>query len=943
LIEGRLLGGSHPGLTPKAPGSVEPRLVGRDRELRLLADRVDEVRRGRGRLLLIEGEAGSGKTSLLDESELLASGFAVFRGGGHEIDRDRPFGVISDALGIARSSVDKERRSIARSLRRAGSAGLDETLRYRIVEDILTLLEREALVRPVLLALDDLHWADDPSILVVHHLARRIAHLPICLIVARRPRPSGMDDLAEMTADPHVDRVALQPLDDENVARLVSRILGAAPATGLRALLAKAGGNPFFVTELLAALQEGGSIDIEGATAEVALVDVRPELRMVILGRLSGLSPGTVNVLRMASILGTTFTAHDLAVCLGSRPTDLVAPLDEAVTAGVLHPEDDRLAFRHDLIRQALYTDIPASIRNSLHLQVARALRLSGAPPTHSAPHFAAGATFGDVEAIASLRTAAADVASTEPETAHRWMSRALELLDPADERHDEIVVDLCGIVLRLGDAGAAEELARSALARARSPERRSTLVRTLAAALDQQDRCLEAAAVSERESRATDFDDVTRIRLAADAVEYRGHMERVAAEPAAREVLRRALAVGDDVAIRGVLAALYHAAMWRGDYLEAVLLGERIATYADTSDSFIVTTGIMGGALAYAGRTREALASFRSEMSALESRRDVRPMALVLTHLASLEAGEGLWDDAISDAEAAFSLATEFRQDARHDEAAALLAILATRRGEHDRASRLLGSLRSSRQFVASIAMAKHAVATGDQRGALGIMREAWELAETTGRISDLPRYAVDHVRLELIVGDPARAADAASTVERIARATGVPPTELTAVRCRGLVAADPVRLLQAADDFGAAGFVDERAATLEDAGVTLAAAGRAVEALPLLREAADYYERVGAVYDQRRIDAAFRTQGVRRGRRGPRPRAKTGWGSLTETELRILDLATEGLTNSEIGSRLFISGRTVERHLTHVFSKLAIDSRVELATLAAAERARA
>ncbi|HUP82847.1 MAG TPA: AAA family ATPase [Candidatus Limnocylindria bacterium] len=916
----------------------KPDLVGRDREIAVIAAAMDDARRGRGRAVLIEGEAGAGKTSLLGHAVSSVSGFVVYRSAAHEIDRDRPFGVIVDALRVSNVGRDEERRSIAGLLRSGGVKGFDDALRYRVVEDIVALVERQSLVRPVLVALDDLHWADDPTVVVLHHLARRIGDLPVCVLATRRPPKAGAaDELEEMLRDPRAQVLRLGPLDEASVIQLAVRVLGMEPAVGLRAVLAKAGGNPFFITELLAVLRDERAVHVGGPAAEVSVVDARPELRMVILRRLSGLSPTAVAMLRMAAILGTTFGARDLAIGLGQSPTELLEPLREALAAGVLRAEDDRLAFRHDLVRTALYGDVPASVRQALHLQVAHALAGSGARPSQTAPHFAIGAAFGDDVAIGALRAGAAEVEWSEPRTADMWLQKAGELMSQSDDRIDQIVLERCALLLRMGHAKEIERLATERLRHPQPRDRHVALVKALAAAFDQQDRCLEAAAISEKESSSLELDDVNRIRLAADGVEYRGHMERVAAGQAARQVLDRALEVRDDVAIRSVLAALYHAAMWSGDFAEAVGLGEELAKYPVDGTPIVVTVGVIGGALARAGRVAEALTALRSEMNALESYRDVRPMALVLTELALVELAVGQWDEALTDGEAALDLATEFHQEVRHDEAAALVAMLATRRGDHERAGRLLSSLISSRQFVAALASARHAAAAGEVVGALGILRDAWSLAASTGRISDQPRYAPDLVRLELSVGEASLAEAVATEVERIALATDVEPFRITALICRGLADAKPEPLLEAAKRALAAGLLDEQAAALEDAGRMLLPAGRAAEAAAALQEALAYYESVGASYDQRRVEGLLRSLGVRRGRRGSRTRATHGWDSLTETERSVVSHAAEGLTNAEIGARLFISGRTVERHLTHIYSKLGVNSRVELTRIAA------
>ena len=124
--------------------------------------------------------------------------------------------------------------------------------------------------------------------------------------------------------------------------------------------------------------------------------------------------------------------------------------------------------------------------------------------------------------------------------------------------------------------------------------------------------------------------------------------------------------------------------------------------------------------------------------------------------------------------------------------------------------------------------------------------------------------------------------------------------------------------------------------AEALEDAALALVRAGRVAEARSLMEEAIAGYERLGARRDIARVLAALRTIGVRRGRRGPRQRPKKGWNSLTETERRVVQLVVEGLSNAKVGERLFISRRTVETHLSHVFAKLRISSRRELAKIA-------
>ncbi len=919
-------------------------LVGRGHEMALMTERLESAQRGSGQIVVIEGEAGSGKTRLLDETIARsgALGFSAFRAAAHEIDRDRPFGVFVDAFAIRATAPDGARRQVAKAVRTAIAGGFTEQIRYSVVEDALTLVERESLFHPMVIALDDAQWADDPSLLVLHHLGRRLRHMPVCLVITRRPPPplSASDALSDLLADDNAKRIQLAPLAAEEVALLATELMGAPPTSTLQDFLAKAGGNPFFVTELLSALREDRSIGQVGGQIDVAMAGVRPELRMVILRRLSGLRAETANALRMAAVLGETFSAHDLALSLNIQPVELMERLDSAIASGVLQESGERLAFRHDLVREALYGDVPTAVRNTLHLQVAHALRAAGAPASQSAPHFATGAPPGDDAAVATLRRAAADVAPTEPRSAERWLSRAADLMSPTDPARDDLIVERAHILLRLGDGATLESITGEALTRHQPQARRTALRRLRAASLDYLDRCLEASALSEMESREPDIDEIERVRFAAEAVETRAHIERLGTEPQAREVLARARAVGDATAISWVLAALYHSAMWAGRFHEALALAHEFSAVSGRADPPIPAGGLIGRALTHLGRRDEALAALRADIAELEMRREMRPASLVLTGIATLEMGAGQWADAISDGEAALSLGIEFQGPVRHDEASALLAVMAIRRDDVGRAAKLLGALRGSRRFVAAVALAQLAEARSDMASALQILRANLADIVATSRFADLPATARELVRLELANGQIDGAHDASRALRGYADTAQVPWIDALADHCEALVERDLDKLRSALDATSATSSADDIATARESAAQLLAAAGAIGEAVDQLNGSLSYYEEVGATYDMRRIEAKLRALGVRRGRRKAHRRATSGWDSLTETEQRVVELATEGLTNSEVGARLFISGRTVERHLTHIYSKLGVNSRVELARFATAHQ---
>jgi len=235
-------------------------LLGRDTELTALSALLAEAAGGRARVAFVEGEAGIGKSRLLAEvvAHANGAGFTVLAGCAHEFERDRPFGPIIEALGLSRNSTDPQ--ATAGSLLLVGNgAGADvpayaqfPELRFRLLEVVLDLVERLAMSGPVLLAIEDLHWADPSTLLVIDHLARRLGDLPVAVLATLRPSPgsSALEHLIENLVPRHARRLFLDPLDEPAVSGLVAEIVGAVPGPGLIALVRSAAGNPFFIAEL---------------------------------------------------------------------------------------------------------------------------------------------------------------------------------------------------------------------------------------------------------------------------------------------------------------------------------------------------------------------------------------------------------------------------------------------------------------------------------------------------------------------------------------------------------------------------------------------------------------------------------------------------------------------------------------------------------------------
>jgi predicted ATPase len=232
-------------------------------ELRTLGEALDQVASGRSAIVVVEGEAGIGKTRLLAETLERARdrGLRVAAGRAEELERTRPFGLVADTLGCVRSSADPRRAAIAALLatgvgdRGPMTVSSDPGLQFQAVDALVDLVEALALEGPLLLGVDDLQWADPSSLLTLAAVGRRLVDLPLAIIGCLRPSPHPVELERTLQALERAGarRLALGQLDQQAVVGLVAEAVAAEPGPGLLAEVAGAGGNPLFVTELVAA------------------------------------------------------------------------------------------------------------------------------------------------------------------------------------------------------------------------------------------------------------------------------------------------------------------------------------------------------------------------------------------------------------------------------------------------------------------------------------------------------------------------------------------------------------------------------------------------------------------------------------------------------------------------------------------------------------------
>jgi DNA-binding CsgD family transcriptional regulator len=379
---------------PVTPADV---LAGRVDELALLDGLLRELAQGSGNAVLIEGEPGIGKTALVRAALSAAAlgfhappgarlgspgGRQVFWGAGDELGQELPLLPFLDALQVRAASVNARRTTIAGLLRGEVATDRGADVPALLAEQLIALTIDETATRPVVLVIDDLHWADPATVKLWGRLARTAHQVPLLLIGLTRPVPQRDDLTALRRAVEDAHRVQLGSLSRPAVAELVGTLAGGRPDTGLLRLADGAAGNPLYLTEMLAALARSGGIEVTPAgSAQVARGTVPDSLPGAIADRLGFVSTSTREVLRAAALLGVEFAITDLTAVLGRTVAALVPALDEARATGVLADSGNGLAFRHPLIREALYAEMPASVRAAWHRDAGHALASAGAAP----------------------------------------------------------------------------------------------------------------------------------------------------------------------------------------------------------------------------------------------------------------------------------------------------------------------------------------------------------------------------------------------------------------------------------------------------------------------------------------------------------------------------------------------------------------------------------
>ncbi|MGO1056561.1 ATP-binding protein [Crossiella sp. CA198] len=928
-------------------------LLGRSAELGRIDPLLDEVVAGAGHAVLLDGDPGCGKTALLGAvlESALRRGIQLFSGCAEEIEQHLPFAAVSGALDLRTSATDWRRAAIAHQIRHGGRLAVPVADRELVVvESILSLLDELCVDGPLALVMDDLHWADTSSVQVLHQVGKALRDLPVLLIGAARsvPRTAALEQLRRSLVSRGGVLVSVGPLPPAAVRELAEQVLGASVGPVLLELLGTAGGNALYVRELLDGLLRHSGIVIADGTAEATVRQVPGSLSAAILDRLDFLTPRTTKVLGACALLGSGHTVTEIAVVTGQSVPHTTAALADAVAAGVLIVEQDRLVFQHDLIRQALHDAMPAPLRAVRHLEAGLALASAGVTVERVAEQLTAGEPSGDARVLAWLSECAEQLALRMPETAVALLGTATALGDPADPLLARLRVHLACALMRCGQVGAAEDQARRALAARPEPGDECTLRWLLAhapyadgrpdLALAEIRHALDSPAVSPLEA--------TRFRAFASVVLFTlGEFGR--AEGYAWEAERQARELGDTRSLVDAYETLAVVHRLRGhsqDAMDFTARALRLAPAAEiTGDRLIALHLIRAYALLELGRAEAAEAETGLARRIAEQRWGTLVAQCQLDRAVVLLAC-GNWDDALAEVRSGPEPDERWEALPLHSLAAIIEAHrgnLAAARGYLDAVA---GTVRTTTgaPFYEFLPLWAHSLVELCERGPQEALRRFLATADRglTPKIrASLAWLYPGLVGLALDCGNRALAERLTVDIRVLLGPGSGASLHAVDQHCQGLLHQDPAALREATRLYQGTSWVLFRGRCEEDLAAVLAATGEPAAARAPFDAALAVYLRLGADWDMHRAESRLRAHGVHRGARGTRSRPKTGLVSLTETERRVAELVAAGLSNPAVAERLFVSRRTVQFHVSNILAKLGLSSRVELATLLARE----
>jgi DNA-binding NarL/FixJ family response regulator len=948
------------------------RFVGRTAELDALDAALTALEDGTPRAVEVVGPAGIGKSRLLAElgSRAARRGHVVLGGSGAELEQDLPYWVFVDALddhvagldprrldrldGATRSELGQLLPSLADSAA-ASPTAMHE--RYRTHRAARALLERLAIPKPLVLLLDDFHWADPASTDLLSALLHRPPAAGVLIALTARPRqlPTRLATALERAHRAGVlARVELPPLTRDETRELVGE--------HAELLYDETGGNPFYLEQLarLPAETLGAAV---GGEVSLAGVQVPPMVAAALTEELSLLPEPGRRVLDGASVAGDPFEVDLAAAAADLSEVDVLDAIDDLARLELVRETDmpRRFRFRHPIVRRAVYETTREGWRIRAHERVAAALAQRGGSASARAHHVARSARHGDAAAVAVLREAGQEARSQAPATSARWLAAALRVLPDAARAHErvELLLPMAQALAAAGQFGKSHE--------------------TLLEILD----ILPSDQVAER----------VEVSAWCARVEHLLGLH----EQAHDRLIASLNGLADEVSAEGLslLIELSQDGSHRMDYKSMKGWAERVVTVAEQmQDPLLQTVGLAAAArgLTFAGFPSEARPLRDRAAQVIDGLSDAELAGRLdaIVHLAGAELYQHLFEEASAHAQRALAVGRATGQHQLFPVLFAILGITWMFRGYlqpaldplegNVEAARLSGNAQAicwslyglsqvalaSGEIERGMSAAQEAVDVGDDgKPSHHVAYAALVLAQAhllTGRPDrgvgllerasggpDIPLVADSwrayflelRTRCRLALGDRDAAQLAAALADESANQLGLPLPRAWADRAAAAVAFDAGDARAAADLAVRSALVAESAGTPIEAalsrtlaGRALAAAGDRERAKHELELAATSLDTVGAERYRDAAERELRQLGHHIHRRS-QPGATEGMGvdALTQRELEIARRIVDRRTNREIAEELFLSPKTIETHIRNIFGKLGADSRVEVA----------
>ena len=928
-------------------------LLEREAELAALQAVVEAAHAGAGRVVAIEGRAGMGKTRLVAEARALAAsaGLEVLVARSAELEQEFAYNVVRQLFEPLLASVAPYERAELLS----GTAALadrlfDETeltgsasgdVSFAVLHGLYWLAANAAARRPTALVVDDLHWADAPSLRWLTYVGRRLEGLPLLVVAGLRPPEQAEESalLTELISDPAALVIRPTALGLPSVTTLAREQFGTEPEEPFAAVCHEAtGGNPLLVRALLDTLHgEGLAPTAENA---VRVREIGPEsvTRAVSL-RLSRL-PSEANQLALAAaVLGDGCDLRD-AAALAELDADLASLAATALArADLVRVSTPTIEFVHPVVRASVYETIEPAERVRSHRRAAELLDSAGAEPERVAAHLDLVAPAGDPFVVEILR-AAADRALIRgaPEAAARYLLRALAEPPAGDVQ----VATLCelGFAEQRVDVAAAAKHLGEAIEAIDAPVRRARVVLELGRSLFRLNRGPDAVRVLEEAIYGLgEAEPELRTMLQAELINSAGFDTHVI------DVSRRRIAevdeedLGSGVGRAVMVATLRYFDARRGTNREAVselgrpiLIGELIESMPSVAISCAAT------ALMYAEADAEIDRFFDLMIKASKKRGELVTLSNMLCFRGLTLAQRGDLDAAIQELRESDELVRYLPTQQGAIYFRSYLADVLTNRGELDEAERVLAEL----GLPEEVAHSGHMIFFLGARGWLRLARRDLEGSradfERLGRYMesfDMRNPAMlawrSHLALPLLALERREEALELTREEvELARAWGAPRAVGVALRVRGMAEGGDIGIESLRESLAvlkSSSAKLERARTLAELGAALRRANQRAEARELLAQGLELAVRLGSPPLVEQAQAELGATGAR-----PRRLLLSGVESLTASERRVAKFAAEGLTNKDIAQALFVTTKTVEVHLSNVYRKLGIGSRAEL-----------